>query len=252
MVIGLVWLAGRLLQTRYPGDAKAIQSTGISIASWGFLLIAILLIITLATAWTTGWPRWSFPYLGIQLALSLLLTGSTFPGLRLFGHTFTSDEFLGWRAWIPEMIWLAIGLILTRSLKPAGQLFKGIGQDWTRLSFLIYGLLPVVMVITFDEVRAEEWILVLLGLFLAGGALGYLRAIGRMHSFVWLAGSVALVWTCAAVYLGVYWNERKEAWMTTPGNGWQVFFQTLLFGLVLVAILSLPGVVAGLAGRTKK
>ena len=100
------------------------------------------------------------------------------PGLRLFGHTYASNELLGWRAWIPEMIWLAIGLVLTRSLKPAGQLFRVIGQDWTRLSFLLYGLLPVVMVITFDEVRAEEWILVLLGLILAGGALGYLRASG--------------------------------------------------------------------------
>ena len=86
--------------------------------------------------------------------------------------------------------------------------------------------------------------MILLGLFLTGGALGYLRASRPVQRFLWLAGTTALVWASAAVYLGVYWNERKESWMTTPGDGWQTFFGTLVYGLVLVLILALPGLVS--------
>jgi hypothetical protein len=211
------------------------------IGSWVYLLIMVIMIISLAAAWIAGWPRWAFPYLGLQLALSLMLTGAATPGLRIFGHTFTSSELWGWRAWIPQMIGIGIGLIITRSFKPARMFFKTIGQDWTRLSFLLYGLLPVALLITFDEVRSEEWIMILLGLFLTGGALGYLRASQPAQRFLWLAGSTALVWASAAVYLGVYWDERKESWMTAPGDGWQTFFGTLVFGLILVLILALPG-----------
>jgi hypothetical protein len=241
VIIALAQIIGRLLQVVNPGDPQALQLTGSSIASWVTLLVMVIMIASLAAAWVAGWPRWSFPYLGLQLALSLMLTATATPGLRIFGYTFTSGELWGWRAWIPQLIGIGIGLIITRSFKPARMFFKTIGQDWTRLSFLLYGLLPVALVITFDEVRSDEWIMILLGLALTGGALGYLRASRPAQRFLLLAGTTALVWASAAVYLGVYWNERKESWMTMPGDGWQTFFGTLVFGLILVLILALPG-----------
>jgi hypothetical protein len=244
VIIALAQVAGRFLQIVNPGDSQAVQLTGITIGSWVTLLIMVIMIVSMAAAWIAGWPRWSFPYLGLQLALSLMLTAAATPGLRIFGHTFSSGELWGWRAWIPQLIGIGIGLIITRSIKPARLFFKTIGQDWTRLSFLLYGFLPVALLITFDEVRGEEWIMILLGLVLTGGALGYLRTSRPVQLFLWLAGTTALVWTSAAVYLGVYWNERKESWMTTPGDGWQTFFSTLVFGLVLVLILALPSLVS--------
>ena len=73
IIIALAQVVGRLLQIVYPGDAQAVQFTGGSIANWVTLLIMMIMIVSLAAAWIAGWPRWSFPYLGLQLALSLML-----------------------------------------------------------------------------------------------------------------------------------------------------------------------------------
>ncbi len=240
-----------LLKPVLEADQPAVQQTLMTATSWFLLLLEGALIAALIFAWVRGWPRWSYPYLGLQLTVSLWIGFSALPGFNFFGRVL-GGEIIGWRAWIPEMIILAVGLALTRSLRPLKQLFGGIGRDWSLLSFAFYGLLPVALLISFDEVRGDEPILALGFLILAGGALAYMRTRGPMPGFLWLAGAVLLAWAVSAVFLGYYWNGRQETWMDAPGNGWNSFFSCLEFGLFLTVLLSLPGLAAAFARRVKR
>ena len=55
-------------------------------------------VIVLGLGWVKGFPRWSFPYWGIALALSGLFF----------------DQW-GWRAWIPVVLVAVIALLLARA-----------------------------------------------------------------------------------------------------------------------------------------
>jgi hypothetical protein len=115
-----------------------------------------------------GFPRWSYAYLGMSL---------------YFGWSYNNQNYYGvfykWWVWLPTLAAIALGLLLTRSLKPLARLLQGAWNDWTRLSFAIYAFaLPMLTIIFFDD----EWgISQLYGLvfdtvLLAAGAVAFLRS----------------------------------------------------------------------------
>jgi hypothetical protein len=225
-------------------SALPIETIG-RLVGWIFLLVNLLCILALLAGWTRDWPRWVFPYAGALLIFSALLSFSATPGLILFGHQFGSDEIWGWRAWIPWGIFLAAGLLLTRSLQPLQRLFQVLRQDWTRLSFALYGLLPISLFILFDEVHGSELFFFISGILLAVGAAAYLRDCRSLRRFLWLAAASVLVTGGAAVFLGLYWSGRQETWMRSPANGWDEALSAFISGIFLLVILAFPGLAAG-------
>lgn len=90
-----------------------------------------------------GLPRWSYPYGGLLLGYHTAIAGQT--GLWLFLFLMMTAAFI-----------LALAAILTDpqpSLLPA--FVRRIGQslsvDWTRLSFFLYGAMPLVVAAAFDD-----------------------------------------------------------------------------------------------------
>lgn len=50
---------------------------------------------------------------------------------------------------------VAMVLLITRSLRPAFMLFTNVGEDWTLLSFGLFGVMPPLVAISFDEVDGD-------------------------------------------------------------------------------------------------
>jgi hypothetical protein len=240
----VMYAAGWLIGLFFPQIAQVdLQSLG-TVVGWVLLLLAAGVVAALTAGWVMGFPRWVFSYLGVTLAFTLLFSMSAMPGLRLFGYTFRSNEMMGWRAWVPVFAWLAASLIITRFVRPPARFWQVVREDWSRISFGIYGLYPVALMIAFDEVRGEEQFVALLGLLLALGGYAYLREQQRKNAFLWLVGGVLVVWIAAGVYLGLYWNGRQEFGMGGPANGLHTFALILRSTANLLLLLVLPAFVA--------
>jgi hypothetical protein len=215
------------------------------------LIYAGAFMTVLGMSWVKGFPRWCYPYWALGLAFSALLVGAATPGLRIFGHTFGRNELWGWRAWIPLLVVAAVVLLLSRSVRPLRQLVTGVWHDWTRLSFGFYGLLPLALMIVFDEVHGEEPYVAVLGVILAVGALAYMRSARTWQRALALWGGLTLTWALSTVYLAIYWHGRQEFWMKVPGNGYETARGMLIALGILVALMLAPALL-GLLRRSVK
>ena len=228
-------------------DAAAI------IFSTMFWIILAALMIVLIVSWRKGFPRWSFPLWALLLVFSLFMMNVATPGLWFFGYTFGPRDLWGWRSWIPLAIVVVIALAWTRSLRPLGALIGGVWQDWTRLSFAFYGLLPFALIIAFDEMTGDEPILLVLDLILALGAVMYMRVTQDWQRALALLVAVLVCWSAATIFKAAYWSMPHGpglAWATpwestvrnmiTMGGGiLVVLFAPALLGLVRRAVNAL-------------
>jgi hypothetical protein len=117
-----------------------------------FLLGFFIIPLTgLVIGWIAGFPRWSYPYTAMSLLFSLYISNASTPGLALFGYPIFNREVWGWRAFIPLLLALAVSLVFTRSMASLGRFFSNIWRDWTRLTYTLFGTMPLLVWIFFDE-----------------------------------------------------------------------------------------------------
>ncbi len=117
----------------------SIRTVWVSISSWFYLL---LLLIGIIAGWRMGFPRWSFPYVG----LGILIIG-VLPALRLIEVVHSeSILFAG--------VLLAMGLVvlIARVWRPLRRLHESIRRDWTQLSFGLYVALLLAQSLIYDPV----------------------------------------------------------------------------------------------------
>lgn len=186
-----------------------------------------------------GFPRWVYPYLLYGLVFAWYMTNVATPGLSLFGHDFRHDELWGWRAWIPLAVIAVVAAVITRfSPRPLRGLVAGMWCDWTRVSFGLFGLLPFVALIAFDEVEHTYCfpLLVVVELILLVGAVAYMRATTSRRRVAALLASAVVAVVVTAVGSGVYWQAHDIV-------GGRVVFAEANLRLVQLV----PGVLAQLA-----
>ena len=188
------------------------------------LTIIGAIVIVSGLGWVRGFPRWSFPYWGMALALSGLF-------------------FDQW-GWIPVVLMAVVTSLLARrgglarGVRPLRQLVTGVWHDWTRLSFAFYGTLPLALAIAFGEVEGQGPVVVL-SVALALGALAYMRSTRMWQRALALFGGFSLMWPAATVYLAHYWDGRREQWMPRPGD-WSRTIQMTNRGVGLLVLLLAP------------
>jgi hypothetical protein len=204
----------------------------------------LVLVVGAGIGWVKGFPRWALPYLGYALIFAPYMTQVATPGLRIFGHDVFGRELWGWRAWIPLWIMVATALLITRfSLRPLLQLVKTGWKDWTCLSFGLYGAMPFVVRIAFDEVdnSFQFPFMVVLTLILSGGALAYMRGIGARQRASALMISTTAFLVITTMALAIYWNMRVEPWMRDGPDRWyDVLRWSVPAGVILLAIIFAP------------
>ena len=61
------------------------------------------------------------------------------------------NQTWGWRGWVPLLLALGVGMAITRSLRPLRRFFANAWQDWTVLSYAMFGWIPLLLFASFDE-----------------------------------------------------------------------------------------------------
>lgn len=200
-----------------------------------FLGTLLLPAVGFSIGWVKGFPRWSYPHLGYLLLTSWYMTDVATPGLRLFGHTFGRNDLWGWRAWIPFLVAVAVALPITRSLRPILKLFRDVWQDWTRLCFGLFGSMPLLVALSFDEVDRLVSLpfMVILTLVMMGTALVVLRSTHQRPRALALLVGITVAVTVMAAVPTVYWLE----------NGWVNVGGGALATVIVVAVMLSPALI---------
>jgi hypothetical protein len=152
---------------------------------------------------------------------------------------------------IPLAVMAIVVLVVTRSRPPLARLFTNVWRDWTRLSFALYGLVPILVWFAFDEVedRFVIWFMVALTLILAGGALAYLRSARAWQRATALLVGTVLARVLATAGTRIYWNTHPQPWMTGPPVRWYGIVRASTTGVTLLLALLFAPALLGLLRR---
>jgi hypothetical protein len=199
-----------------------------------------MLLLALMAGWVKGFPRWCFPYWGYVFLISLYF--QNFRG-TIFGEWFSGN----WLVWTPVLAIALIGMLLTRDLTSIYRLIRSLWVDWTRLSFIFYGFLPLMLIAIYDDVGDIVAQPALIGLMLvqAGGALLYMRSTRIWPRFLWLVAGFSISWTLATIHLAWYWNGHQEPGMGAPAAWGVTLSWTNPMGAFLLVILIAPILIEG-------
>ncbi|NWG07788.1 MAG: hypothetical protein HXY35_14020 [Chloroflexi bacterium] len=213
-------------------------------ASIAFVILfwsAVLGLFLLGSA--KGLPRWFLPYLGVLLAIASLLFFNFLVNLRLdvwwhrssgWGDDFNFGNFL----WIGLILLVFLLLAISRSVPRFRPFYQRLRDDWPLLSFLLYGTIPMILWLNFDDYVNEEPFFALSILMLTLGGWFYLRKDKPLNRFMSLQIGLGLSMVTAAAGKAalILWSRSQELDFILTDE--LVF--TLETWLWLAAILSLP------------
>jgi hypothetical protein len=143
-------------------------------------------------------PRWFMPYLGLPLpVVSILLFNwlPEFPALfrRLYDISWFSGAFVFGGLILMGVPFSVILLVLiTRIIPKFAPFYQRLREDWAVVCFLLYGCIPFILVMLFEEFKGEEPYMFLGLLVLAAGAWLYLKSDTDWKKFMSLFGSMTL------------------------------------------------------------
>lgn len=188
-----------------------------------------------------GLPRWFLPYLGLPLPIASLLIFNAvldpkWPGFDvpwLVGSIIMEGFLWGW------MILIVVVLLLVSAWIPKFRPFyRRLRDDWTLLSFLLYGAAPLTLFITFNEYKNVEPFFFLSLLMLALGGWFYLRNDEPLKRFVSLYVGLALSMLIAATGKAI---QFEESWPQFVSLGWEnEMIYTMVTWAWLALIMLLP------------
>jgi hypothetical protein len=189
-----------------------------------------------------GLPRWFLPYLGLPLPIvSLTLFNSMMDKWGVvwmyeapwFFRAFTQEGLL----WMGMVLLLFLLLVISRLVPRFRPFHQRLRNDWTLLSFIIYGTMPLVLFITYNEYKNEEPFMFLSLASLAAGGWLYLRNQEPLKRFLYLQGGMTLSMLVAAAGKAILEGS------SFPGGGstWHIeFMSTLQTWLWLALIMLIP------------
>lgn len=181
-------------------------------------IIVPLALPFLILALVRGLPRWGYPLMGLLLSYSGYISNGTSLWLLLIILLFASFT-------------LTLAMILTDP-NPAQLpfLFRRIGQslslDWTRLSFALYGSIPLIILMAFDDSHYNDRtpFLALSVLIMLVGALLYCRSRTEPAQLIALLGgitfSVAFAWLDQLSFANSQRNWIIVSSQTNVGSLW--------------------------------
>ena len=201
------------------------------------VILGILAVLGISAA--RGFPPWTLPYWGLALII--------FFYLMRFSGTIAGFDFSGsWLVWLPAGAIAAAGLYLGRRATPLRKLAHEVWQDWTRISFTFYGIIPALMVAAYDEVHGQAGFLNAGMLLLAAGALAYMNSSRTWQRGLALVTGLGLGWGLAAWNIAGYWGGRQEPWMDRPGDFGESLLGMVRYGVVLMVALIAPALLGGM------
>ena len=145
--------------------------------------------------------------------------------------------------WGSLLISILLIFLLTRLIPHLRPFHQRLRDDWTLLCFLLYGAIPLVIVLSFEEFKHEEPFLLSSFLVLALGAWLYLRGDRPWGRFWSLLGGLTLAMSIAVLGQAVLYENSFPytsfpLWTTTLSTVimwmWMVLFMFISAGLGLM------------------
>ena len=203
--------------------------------------LLVLPAIGFGIGWIQGFPRWSYPYVMAMVMFSLYMMGVATQDLRLLPYTLGRGELWGWRAWLPGLSMAAVALFVSHSLQPAIRLFANVWEDWTLLTWGMFGTMPLLIGMGFDEIDRLYALpfMIFLTVVMASTAVAYLRSRRVWQQFASLLIGTVLTVAVVAIVPALYWSE--DGWGTLPG---------LVLGTIIVVAAIFSPVFIGLLHRS--
>lgn len=191
-------------------------------------LIALVLIGSIAGL-IKRFPRWSLPYYGMVLSAIVFLflfQGEAQRISALLSSKFVIqpiDElgrlllvvFWDGMVWFTLLVLVAFSILILSRVPGFRPLVQRLWDDWTRLSYLLYGCSVLALVMTLDAYKYEAIFALIAIIFLAAGAWGYLQNNSQSNRFLALLSGLTLS-------MFVVWAGK---WMLVPRLDWIVWFR---------------------------
>lgn len=188
-------------------------------------------------------PPWFMPFIGVPMPfLCLLLFNSLMEkwgGVWWYRLPWLLADFLQQGLLWGGLVFLMVLLLVAARFNPKpGPFYQQLRDDWTLLSFIIYGTLPFILFITLNEYKNVEPFMFLALLILALGGWLYLRSDVPWNKFLYLQGGVGFSMLTVALGKAILY-ESSFPWAS--GSVWQTeFIDTLITWLWLALIMSIP------------
>jgi len=188
--------------------------------------------IGLCIGWIRRFPRWSYPYVAYVLFYSLIMMNTATPGL-LFGR-----ELWGWRAWIPLALVVVISLLITQSLHPLRKFFTNIWEDWTLLTLGLFGCMPLLIEMSFDEMDRlfSLYFMVILTFLMVGTVYIYMQRPAHRERIAVLLIGILLTITLTMAVPTIYWHNHGNT-NIIPAVVTGIVVYLVLFSPALISIL---------------
>ncbi|PWB70682.1 MAG: hypothetical protein C3F07_16220 [Anaerolineales bacterium] len=225
-------------------------------ALWLNIIFAIFffgsLLGMLGVGLAAGVPRWFLPYLGFMLSIINLFTHTLVFPPSWSGFSFLQQASRFIRGFVRQgTVWigvivLAILLVLIAALIPKFRPFyRRLKDDWTLLAFVIYGAVPLAIILTFDDYQGEQPYVLTANLILTIGGWFYLRTQlpwkRYLILFIGLALSMAVAALGKAIIYKYYWEGvRHFTWQSEMMSTVTLGVWMALFMLTTLVLILLP------------
>ena len=192
------------------------------------LTILIIGLVVIILGIKNGFPRWSIPYLGVSI-ITIIMLQAVFPLWGLFAtdvkriikyYTKTLLARIQYSAllngffWLMPFIVLIILILLLRAWPSTRKLAQRIRQDWTLLSFAIYGGVVFALELVFEEYAYDEAWKIACRVCLALGAWIYFKTADQRKRILTLIAGVTLT----------YWIAAIGKWIVLPQQSWSAWY----------------------------
>ena len=194
-------------------------------------------------------PRWFMPYLGVPLSIISMIIFNFIVNPEWHGFPFLYDAswfvrqvfHLG-MIWIWLIVLILLIFLLTRLIPYLRSFHQRLRDDWTLLCFILYGAMPFIVFLSFDEFKHKEPYLLLSFLALALGGWLYLRTSTLWNRFWSLLAGLTLAMSIAflgqnLLYESSYPYSTSSRWATTMGT--VIMWMWMVLFMFISAVLSL-------------
>jgi hypothetical protein len=217
----------------------------------GLLFLGLIIVLFIAGL-HMGAPRWFLPYLGFDLALINLFTHTLVfpPSWSGFAFLRQASRFIRGFArqgtvWIGVIVLVILLVLLAAIIPKFRPFYQRLRNDWTLLAFVIYGVAPLALMLTFDDYQGEGPYVMTGCLILVIGGWLYLRAQIPWKRYLILFVSLALSMAVAAVgkaiiYIYFWEGVRHFTWQSEMMSTITLWIWLALFMLTPFALKLLP------------
>lgn len=197
--------------------------------------IALLPVPGLLAGLVSGLPRWAYPFGGILLGYSVLVA------IR-FGLLPFLAAFL-----LASVLLAVVAAVVNSRVRPLPPLLRRMGQsvgsDPSRLSFCVYGVMPLMVIMAYDDAHCNNRTpyFAISVLLMVAGALAYVRSRQTVVQTTALLGGMSLSLWCAlldqAAFMGGLgpWVSSPGPWLA--GIGWMLRLWASMTALIAAPFL---------------